>query len=261
MENNIENQIIGTRNFSVMKTHIPNFITLLNLSAGVMAILLASMELLEEAAIMVIIASIFDFFDGFAARLLNAKSNIGKQLDSLADMVSFGVAPAMIMYFVLSDRLDNPVITMDYQLIMRVSTLIVPLLFPCFVALRLAKFNLDERQTTVFYGLPSPAAAFVLISLPFFPPFDYSLYVYTGIILLLGFLMLSNIRLFSLKFTTYKIKDNIFRYALLIVALLLLFFLRMRSLPFIILAYIVLSMVQNLLNKLNTKQINSENGD
>jgi len=234
-----------------MKNHIPNFITLLNLSAGVMAIILASGCSVKSAAVFVIIAAIFDFFDGFAARLLNAKSNIGKQLDSLADMVSFGVAPAVIVSYSLRNYFAF--VKCEIVPYEQIILMLITLLFPCFVALRLAKFNLDERQTTVFYGLPSPAAAFVLISLPFFPPFDYSLYVYTGIILLLGFLMLSNIRLFSLKFTTYKIKDNIFRYILLIAALLLLFFLRMRSLPFIILAYIVLSMVQNLLNRLNAK--------
>jgi len=241
----------------MIKKNIPNIITLFNLSSGVFAILLAAQSLLKEAAIMVIIASVFDFFDGFAARLLHAKSNIGKELDSLSDMVSFGVAPAVIMYYVLCGCF------LDYEIIMNYETMIVPLaliviLFPCFVALRLAKFNLDERQTTVFYGLPSPAAAFVLISLPFFPQFAYSFYLYTAIILVLCWLMLSDIQLFSLKFTTYNIKDNIFRYTLLLMALFLLFFLRQRSLPFIIAAYIVLSMVRNRLNKLNTKQKNAE---
>ena len=234
----------------MIKNNIPNIITLFNLSSGVIAIYFATIpDLLQEAAIMVVAAAVFDFFDGFAARLLHVKSNIGKELDSLADMVSFGVAPAMIMCSLLSYEM-NIVVSVAYQIF----TIIVILLFPCFVALRLAKFNLDERQTTVFYGLPSPAAAFVLISLPFFPQFAYSFYLYTGIILLLCVLMLSGIQLFSLKFTNYNIKNNIFRYILLIITLFLLLFLRQRSLPFIILAYIVLSMTHNMLNKLNTKQ-------
>jgi CDP-diacylglycerol--serine O-phosphatidyltransferase len=230
---------------------------LLNLSSGVYAILLANshnyISLLPLASIMGVIAAVVDFFDGFAARLLNVKSNIGKQLDSLADMVSFGVAPAVIMVCLLNGA--SRVVPVFVQIV----TFIVIILFPCFVALRLAKFNVDERQTTEFYGLPSPAAAFVLISLPFFPSFEYSLSIYTGIILLLGVLMLSNVRLFSLKFTNYKIKENIFRYFLLTFALFLLLFLKQRSLPFIIFAYIALSMVQNGLNKWCRK--NSDNGD
>jgi CDP-diacylglycerol--serine O-phosphatidyltransferase len=89
------------KNIKMIKKHIPNSITLLNLSSGVIAILLATKGLLQEAAIMVVVASVFDFFDGFAARLLHVKSNIGKELDSLSDMVSFGVAPGAIMYFLL----------------------------------------------------------------------------------------------------------------------------------------------------------------
>ena len=233
----------------MIKKHIPNSITLLNISSGVVAILLATQGKLQEAAIMVVMASVFDFFDGFAARLLHVKSNIGKELDSLSDVVSFGVAPSMIMYFLLCETgIYSPVF---YEI--AVLPAFIALLFPCFVALRLAKFNVDERQTTVFFGLPSPAAAFVLISLPFFPQFACSFYIYTLIILSLCVLMLSDIQLFSLKFTTYNIKDNIFRYILLIFALFLLLFLKERSLPFIILTYILLSMIYNVQNRLREK--------
>jgi len=227
-----------------MKKHIPNIITLLNLSSGVVAVLLASRGRLQEAAVMVVAASVFDFFDGFTARLLHVKSNVGKELDSLADVVSFGVAPAVMMYFLLCKTNTNLFVFHEIFVLQAV----IAILFPCFVALRLAKFNLDERQTSVFFGLPSPAAAFVLISLPFFPLFDCSFCLYTIIILLLCVLMLSDIQLFSLKFTNYKIKDNIFRYVLLCFALFLILWLRAMSLPFIILAYIILSIVQNRLN-------------
>jgi CDP-diacylglycerol--serine O-phosphatidyltransferase len=228
-----------------MKKHIPNTITLLNLSSGVIAVLLATKGFLQEAALMVVAASVFDFFDGFTARLLHVKSNLGKELDSLSDMISFGVAPALIMYALLCKTdFGTPVF---YEI--AVLHAFISLLFPCFVALRLAKFNLDERQTTLFHGLPSPAAAFVLISMPFFPQFAYAFYLYTLIILLLCALMLSDIQLFALKFTTYNIKDNIFRYILLTIALILLLFLRQRALPFIILAYVMLSIIGNVVRK------------
>jgi CDP-diacylglycerol--serine O-phosphatidyltransferase len=232
-----------------LKKHIPNLITLLNLSSGFIAILLAAQGLLQEAAIMVVIAAVFDFFDGFAARLLHVKSAMGKELDSLSDVVSVGVAPAVIMYFLLCEMgINSPVF---YEI--TILPAFIAILFPCCVALRLAKFNLDERQTTVFYGLPSPAAAFVLISLPFFPLFACSFYIYTALILLLCVLMLSNIQLFSLKLANYKIKNNIFRYILLCLALFLFLWLKQLALPFIIGAYIVLSIVQNMFNRLNTK--------
>jgi len=235
----------------MFKKHIPNIITLFNLASGVIAILLASCGRLQEAAYMVVLAAVFDFFDGFAARLLHVKSNIGKELDSLSDVVSFGVAPAVIMYFLLCATGINPLV-FDQKI--SVLSAFIAILFPCFVALRLAKFNCDERQTTVFHGLPSPAAAFVLISLPFFPIFAYSFWIYTGIIVLLCWLMLSDIQLFSLKFTTYKIKDNILRYILLIIALFLLISLQQRSLPFIILAYVVLAVVYNAQSRSRSKK-------
>jgi CDP-diacylglycerol--serine O-phosphatidyltransferase len=239
----------------MIKKHIPNSITLLNLSSGVVAVLLAAKGQLHAAAYMVVIASVFDFFDGFAARLLHVKSNIGKELDSLSDVVSFGVAPAVIMYALLcKTAIYTPVF---YEI--SVFPALVAVLFPCFVALRLAKFNLDERQTSVFFGLPSPAAAFVLISLPFFPLFDGSFYLYAGIIVMLCVLMLSDIQLFALKFTNYNIKDNIFRYILMTIALFLLLCLQERSLPFIITVYIALSVVGNVLNKLNRKKLEHGN--
>jgi len=233
----------------VLKKQIPNIITLCNLSSGVIAILLANRGMLQEAAYMVVLASVFDFFDGFAARLLHVKSAIGKELDSLSDVLSFGVAPTLIMYSLLCQTSINTPVLCEISVL----PAFIAVLFPCFVALRLAKFNCDERQTTVFHGLPSPAAAFVLISLPFFPIVAYSFWIYTGIIVLLCGLTLSDIQLFSLKFTTYNIKNNIFRYILITIALFLLILLQQRSLPFIILAYVVLAMIYNRLNKLNRK--------
>jgi CDP-diacylglycerol--serine O-phosphatidyltransferase len=231
----------------MIKKHIPNTITLLNLSSGAIAILLATRGFLKEAAIMVIAASVFDFFDGFAARLLHVKSAIGKELDSLADMVSFGVAPAMIMYALLcKTEINSPVF---YKI--SVLHVFIALLFPCFVALRLAKFNLDTRQTELFYGLPSPAAAFVLISFPFFSQKEYSFLMYVSVILILCVFMLANIPLLSLKFKDFSLKNNIFRYILIAISAILLIFLTFRSIPFIILTYICLSFINNFIQKKN----------
>jgi len=224
-----------------MRKHIPNIITLFNLVSGCFAILLALHGRLKEAAIMVLIASVFDFFDGFVARLLHVKSEMGKELDSLSDVVSFGLAPAMIMYQLYVSTAMCDVQVYDIQ----VTPSILSVLFPCFVALRLAKFNTDSRQTDIFYGLPSPAAAFVLISFVFFTQNAYSFFIYTAVIVSLCVFMLLNVPLLSLKFKDFKFKNNIFRYILIFVAIILVITLQFRSIPFIILAYVVLSVVNN----------------
>ena len=222
-----------------MIKQIPNTITLFNLVSGCFAILLALHGHLKEAAIMILFASVFDFFDGFVARLLHVKSGIGKELDSLADVVSFGLAPAMIMYqlYVLTAMFEVQIY--DIQVIPTV----LSVLFPCFVALRLAKFNTDSRQTDIFYGLPSPAAAFVLISFVFFPQNAYSFFIYTIVMVSLCLFMLLNVPLLSLKFKDFKFKNNILRYIIILTAIILIITLQFRAIPFIILVYVGLSVI------------------
>lgn len=228
-----------------IKKHIPNTITCLNLFCGGIAIVLASCQKLEYAAIMIIIAAIFDFFDGFAARLLKTNSTIGKELDSLSDVVSFGVAPSIITYQWL--------LPMDKFNIQIAEIAIVPiifcLLFACCAALRLAKFNLDNRQSDVFFGLPTPAAAFTLIALPFFEKNTYMFYIGLCILIVLCFAMLSNIKLLSLKFHNFKIKENFLRYFLVLIGLILIIIFQFKAIPIIILIYIVFSLIDNLLTK------------
>jgi len=233
-----------------MKKQIPNIITLFNLASGCFAILLAVKLHLEEAAILVLLASVFDFFDGFAARLLHVKSEIGKELDSLADVVSFGLAPAVIMYHLYLTTNVFDVQLYDIQLIPACLTV----LFPCFAAFRLAKFNTDARQTDIFYGLPSPAAAFVLISFVFFPQNEHSFWIYTAVIISLCVFMLLNIPLLSLKFKDFKFRNNIFRYILIFTAIILLITSIFRAIPFIILTYVILSLVNNSINKLRDNE-------
>jgi CDP-diacylglycerol--serine O-phosphatidyltransferase len=226
-----------------MKKYIPNIVTLFNLTCGCFAILLSAKGYLKEAAVMVLLASVFDFFDGFAARLLHVKSNMGKELDSLVDMVSFGVSPAVIMYNLY---LDTGICKEEIYGISVVPALL-SVLFSCFVALRLAKFNLDVRQTEIFYGLPSPAAAFVMISFVFFPQNTCSFLIYTVVILLLCAFMMLNIPLLSLKFKNTDFGDNIFRYILVFISVVLVILLGFRAIPFIILTYIVLSVIHNVI--------------
>jgi CDP-diacylglycerol--serine O-phosphatidyltransferase len=224
-----------------MKKQIPNIITLFNLTSGFFAVLLAAKGHLKEAAIMVLLAFVFDFFDGFVARWLHVKSDTGKELDSLADIVSFGLAPAAIIYqLYIKTEVFNMQIFDIY-----IIPAVLSVLFPCFVAFRLAKFNTDTKQTDIFYGLPSPAAAFVLISFVFFPKNSYAFFVYTVIIVSLCIFMLLNIPLLSLKFKNFKFKDNIFRYLLIFSAIFLAIILVFRSIPFIILIYVALSFINN----------------
>jgi len=138
-----------------IKDHIPNFITLLNLFAGLLSIYYGMINELQFAGMMIFVAAVFDFFDGFTARLLNAKSAIGVQLDSLADMVSFGVAPAFLLFHTIEFSIElTGISTWEYLPF-------IALIIPLFSALRLAKFNIDEEQQTSFIGMPTPAIAIV----------------------------------------------------------------------------------------------------
>lgn len=231
-----------------MKQHIPNTITLLNLVSGIVAIIFAMQGKLAWAAYMVILASVFDFTDGMIARLLHVKTEMGKQLDSLSDVVSFGVAPAIIMYQLYLQVHPFQLNRFGINGI----ALLFPMCYACFAAYRLAKFNLDTRQTTSFIGLPTPAAAFVLISLPFFntlQDYTYFIAIYNAVIMALCYLMVSSIPLFSLKFNNLKPKDNFIRYMLLVVSIVLLIILKIKAIPFIVLTYILLSIVEQKINK------------
>ncbi len=232
-----------------MKKHIPNMITCLNLISGCIACVVAFNNDYLWAFIFIIIASIFDFFDGFAARLLKAYSNIGKELDSLADVVSFGVAPGMIIFIFLRNILAPGIPA--FPLLAYLPYL--AFLIPAFSALRLAKFNLDERQTTSFIGFPTPANAL------FWGSFIYSLsqlyvnpgflvsYIYITVIiivciLLFSSLMVSELPMFSLKFKNYSWKGNEARYILMIIAVVLFAIFTFTSISITIIIYILMSL-------------------
>lgn len=235
-----------------MKKHIPNTLTCLNIVCGSLSVMAALKGNFEMAAIWIIVASIFDFLDGFVARLLHVSSAIGKELDSLCDVVSFGVAPAMIIYSWLSRCLQEMPLS---QLNFFIEFLpFVVLIVPALSAVRLAKFNLDDRQVSNFIGLPTPANALFLGFIPLTAeqlPFLSNLWVVIILTLSFALLLVSNIDMISLKFHDFKFKGiNIARYALLLLGLVLIIFFRWGAFPMIIFAYIIISLFYHTLKKL-----------
>lgn len=229
---------------------IPNFITLLNLLSGCLAIVYAFYGNLTIAALLIFAAGIFDFFDGFAARLLKSYSEVGKQLDSLADVVSFGVAPSIIVYGMYCQyfSLDDPDFTFVNAVFTQKLILTSSFVIALFSALRLAKFNIDERQSDSFIGVPTPANAFVIASLPFiidkFPKQEIFFQSPTFLLpftIIMSLLLVSEIPLISLKFKNWSLKENKFRYILLAISLLLLVFLQVAAIPGIFVTYFALS--------------------
>lgn len=243
-----------------MKKHIPNIITLLNLFCGCIAVLLAVEDNLFMAAVFVIIGIIFDFFDGFAARLLNVKSELGLQLDSLADMVTSGVVPGIVL-FKLMERAGGS-FPVDFSFTSNEwssdSISYLPL-FGLLVTLascyRLAKFNIDTRQTDSFIGLPTPANTLLVLSLPLILitnniPWVSDLilnkWFLIGFTVLCSYLLNAELPLFSLKMKTFGLKENALRYSFLIASVLLLILLQYLAIPLIILLYIILSAFANM---------------
>jgi len=216
-----------------MKKHIPNTITLANLLAGCIGIVYTFNDNLVYAAYAIWIAAVFDFFDGFSARLLKVSSPIGKELDSLADMVTFGALPSF-MLFKMMDGASNEVITYS------------AFLLALFSALRLAKFNVDTRQSTTFIGMPTPAAAFFVSGLPFWQAQYPELISWQSILIItiiLSFLLVSPIRMLALKFTEYSIIKNWQRYLVLLLSVIAFVILGSMSLPVIITLYLIISLI------------------
>ena len=235
-----------------MKKHIPNFLTSMNVLSGCIACVMAFNGNYLWVVIWVIIAAIFDFFDGFSARILKAYSPIGKELDSLADMVSFGLAPALVVFRLLSDNnsLGSPFYVSDTE-IYYLKELIpyISFLLVIFSALRLAKFNIDERQTTSFIGLPTPANALFWISLCYGisakDEFTQLCSFYPIIILVITFslLLTSEIPMFSLKIKNLKFKGNELRYLLVLFMGIAIFYWGILGISAGIVFYIILSVI------------------
>jgi CDP-diacylglycerol--serine O-phosphatidyltransferase len=237
------------------RNHIPNLITLLNLSSGLIALVFAFETNLQMAFFWVCAGIFFDFWDGFFARILKAKSAIGLQLDSLADMVTSGVVPGVVMFQLLANINDmheeyNLAAENNYMGILPYVGFVITLA-SCY---RLAKFNVDTRQTDSFIGLPTPANALFIMSLPIILHetgegfiFDSlsNPYVLIGISLLSAFMLNAEIPLFSLKVKYFNWESNKVQFIFLIISLLLLFFFQYLAIPLIILFYVLLSFLSN----------------
>jgi CDP-diacylglycerol--serine O-phosphatidyltransferase len=244
--------------------NIPNYFTLLNLVLGCVAIIFIMQtgegminyngedwkvylpERIWWGSVCIGLAAVVDFLDGFVARLFKASSPLGKQLDSLADVVSFGVAPGLILYQMLR-------ISFAYEpdgLDVSIAWLLPALIVPCAAAWRLAVFNLDESQTYGFKGMPTPATGLLVASLPLIMLYDefglqrflLNRWFLYGLIILLAWLMVSRLPLLSLKFKNYGMKDNLPKWILAAITILGALFLHWLAVPVVFIAYIALSL-------------------
>ncbi|MDY6800069.1 MAG: CDP-diacylglycerol--serine O-phosphatidyltransferase [Bacteroidota bacterium] len=242
--------------FSIKKRYIPNFITSLNLFSGCLSIVLAFEGFLLLAVYMIFLSAIFDFLDGMTARLLNVYSEIGKQLDSLADVVSFGVAPSVIVFFLMKGALYNTYYTppLAELPVVDILFLISPFLIAVFSGLRLAKFNVDERQNESFIGLPTPANALFFVSLYIISLVnDHYLVQYLiqnklillALIIIFSLLLVAEFPMFSLKFKNLGLRGNKIRFIFIGLSVVLLILLQSIAVPVIIILYILLSAINN----------------
>ncbi|WP_430967696.1 CDP-alcohol phosphatidyltransferase family protein [Spongiimicrobium sp. 2-473A-2-J] len=247
-----------------MRKHIPNLITLLNVLCGCVATVFAVQNHLEMAALFVFLGIFFDFFDGLAARLLKVQSALGVQLDSLADVITSGLVPGIVMYQLLGMSQSAGAIldvgsSSDgdmYWVGLKASLLpFLGFLITVASAYRLAKFNIDENQVSSFIGLPTPANALLILSFPLILLYHgndllnniiLNPWFLIGTTLLSSYLLNSRIQLFALKFKNWSFKDNALRYSFVIVSLVLLLTMKFIAIPAIIAFYIISSLINNL---------------
>ena len=236
-----------------LRKQIPNYITLGNLFSGTVAVIFAVEGNYEMAALFVCIGIVLDFFDGFVARLLKVSGELGKQLDSLADMVTSGVVPGIVMYQLVKDNLINK-LDFIHSAMQVLDVSLIGLVLTLAAGFRLAKFNIDTRQTDSFIGLPTPAMSLFILSLPliiehtdidFIQVLLHNNYFLIGLTLILSYLMNAEVPLFSLKFKDYSLKNNKIKYLFLLISLVLILTIHFLSVPIIIIQYVILSIVKN----------------
>lgn len=236
---------------------VPNLITTLNLVCGVIAIYFAFSGDVRIAFYLLILGGLFDFLDGFAARLLHVSGDLGKQLDSLSDMITFGLLPGIMIFAVQRELILSSVNGFGEFSVLQWICLVSPIIIPVFSALRLAKFNIDTRQTDSFIGLPTPANAFFLASLSLtIIDGNQQLFELLGnpllvsvIVLAFSILLISEIPLFALKFKTFQWQTNQIRYLFLLLSLIILIIAKTTGIMLIILLYLTISIGSKLLSK------------
>jgi CDP-diacylglycerol---serine O-phosphatidyltransferase len=267
--------------------NIPNLITACNMLCGVFAIILAFAGRIDIAPYFIFLAAVLDFFDGFVARLLKQQGELGKQLDSLADMISFGLAPGIIVLCVMVFQMSGTEFLGESTVIksmvmgawfLKVQSLdwndmlpFIALIIPFFSLFRLAKFNIDTRQSESFIGLPTPANTIFFMAFPLLlaqyggtTGWEHDLImlliqpiVLIPIIVVMSLLLVSELPLFALKFKNFKWKGNGTRYIFLISCGILISTLLIWSIPIIVLLYLLLSFIQHILRKNRTHEIQS----
>lgn len=230
-----------------IKYFVPNFLTSLNLICGAIAIVTAFKGHVTIPVYLLLGSALFDFLDGFAAKLLRATSEFGKQLDSLADLISFGLAPSVLIFLMLED-------TLPLQIPDRMNNIILysSFLFVVFAAFRLARFNIQSSASSDFIGLPVPAATLIVVSLwiislqahkSFFSDVLLNPILLVIINMAISGLMISRIKMLSLKFKGFGIQPNLWRYLLLTGAIAIFIFFRIESLFWIMIYYLFLSLL------------------
>lgn len=244
-----------------VKNSIPNFLTSLNLLCGSVAVVFALQNDFYMVGIFLSIAAVMDFADGFAARLLKAYSPMGKELDSLADMISFGLLPSVLI-FTQFENLDSISDSVISQILPFTAFLIA-----VFSALRLPKFNLDDNQQEHFKGLPTPANTLLIASFIigfhltdqkwiFFRVLEIMLSTQTGLVILIllsSFLLVSPFTMISLKFKTFKFKKNAVRYSFLLTSVVLIVIWGLKAISLVMMVYLTFSFLQHFAVK-NNKQ-------
>ena len=248
------------------KKHIPNLITLFNVFCGSVAVIFAANSNFVMAASFVFLGIFFDFFDGLLARKLNVQTELGIQLDSLADMITSGLVPGIILFKLLSLTVNpsDAFITEEWNSYFQLSGIeasflpFIALLVPMASAYRLGRFNIDEDQQTYFIGLPTPANTLMIISLPLIIEFQnndimnsiiLNKWFLIGLTFLSAYLLNSKIKLFALKFNDWSFKSNSIRYVFILLGIISLIILQFAAIPLLVVIYIVMSF----LNKVSSK--------
>ena len=235
-----------------IKKHIPNLVTLCNLLCGTLATIFAVDGHFELTAFFVALGVFLDFFDGFFARILKVSGELGKQLDSLADMVTSGVVPGIVLFSLLGYEKQGLDEFSSFSAIPLIGLLVT--IAACY---RLANFNLDTRQSESFIGLPTPAMSLFVVSLPliqmhseidFIRELIGNNFFLISISIFFSFLMNSKLHLFSLKFKNYTLKENLFKYILIVLSVIFLITMKFLAVPIIILCYLLLSIIKNTMN-------------
>lgn len=229
-----------------MKKHIPNLITFGNLFAGSIACLYAFQADFLWAFIFMFIGIFFDFFDGMAARILDVKSELGLQLDSLADMVTSGLVPGIVMFHLIGKSVNPDFSFQEFDFASVDMIALFGFLITLGSAYRLAKFNIDTRQTDAFIGLPTPANAIFITSLALsikHLPFLQNVYILCLISILSYYILNAEIKLIALKFKNLNFKENWYRFLLILVSIALIISLQFLAVPIVIAFYIILSVI------------------